>query len=198
VVERLMRWHERTPARLVFLRGNHEAGWLKVVDGGGWPEFVLPPNNGCWQTVASYDVPGGDDPDRALRVALLTGSFFPKKHLEWMRKLAWFHEDAHAIYVHAGLPKIDGRFVHPAEELGHPDLVWQRDLAFFRDYHGKRVVCGHTATVQLPQELSTYTPDDPTDTWVRDDLIVVDTKCGKRDGYLSAIELPALRIYESR
>ncbi|MBN1774213.1 MAG: serine/threonine protein phosphatase [Deltaproteobacteria bacterium] len=200
VLERLMRWHERSCAKLVFLRGNHEAGWLKVVDGGGWPGFVLPPNNGCWQTAVAYGVPlaSEDEPGRAFYAALLAGSFFPAEHLAWMRKLDWYYEDRHAIYVHAGLPKIDGRFVHPAEELGHPDLVWQRDLEFFRDYRGKRVVCGHTATAQLPQELSTHTPDDPTDTWIHGDVIVVDTKCGKRDGYLSAVELPGLRIYESR
>ena len=64
-------------------------------------------------------------------------------------------------------------------------------------YRGKRVVFGHTTTECLPQELSQYTPDDPTDLWAGENVIGIDTGCGS-GGFLTAIELPALNVYESR
>ena len=76
-------------------------------------------------------------------------------------------------------------------------LLWSRSEKFFSEYAGKRVVCGHTATEELP-ELSTYTPEDPTDLWYRGDVVAIDTRCGKEGGFLTALELPALRVYESR
>ena len=46
-------------------------------------------------------------------------------------------------------------------------------------------------------ELSTYTPDDPTDLWAGPACVGLDTACGK-GGFLTAFELPAKRVYESR
>ncbi|MFO0672467.1 MAG: metallophosphoesterase [Polyangiaceae bacterium] len=40
---------QKTSARVVALRGNHEDAWLRVTM-GGWPEFVMPPANGCLAT----------------------------------------------------------------------------------------------------------------------------------------------------
>src|SRR4051812_21036286 len=48
-------------ARVVCLRGNHEDGWLRVVD-GGWPGFVLPKPNGCHACLTSF---GGREDDAA-------------------------------------------------------------------------------------------------------------------------------------
>ena len=62
---------------------------------------------------------------------------------------------------------------------------------------GKRVVFGHTTTDLLPPELSQYTPDDPKDLWAYENVIGIDTGCG-RGGFLTAIELPSLTPYESR
>src|SRR5262245_9380359 len=53
VVEVLLGLPSRTPARLVFLKGNHEDSWLRVID-KGFPEFVLPPGNGCWACARSF------------------------------------------------------------------------------------------------------------------------------------------------
>ena len=61
----------------------------------------------------------------------------------------------------------------------------------------KRVVFGHTMTQCLPPELSSYTPEDTTDIWIGPSVIGLDTGCGK-GGFLTAIELPAMRVYESR
>jgi hypothetical protein len=107
-------------------------------------------------------------------------------------------EDEHAIYVHAGLPTdSEGRFVHPREAADPFALLWARTAAFFRDYRGKRVVVGHTHTMQLPPELSQHTVDDPTDVWAGPSVVALDTGCG-RGGFLSALELPSMTVYESR
>jgi serine/threonine protein phosphatase 1 len=70
-------------------------------------------------------------------------------------------------------------------------------MKFYSEYRGKRVVCGHTPTEHLPPEMSSYTPDDPTDAWVGECVTVIDTGCG-RGGFLTALELPSMQIYESR
>lgn len=198
VLDLLIQLPSQVPARIVFLRGNHEDGWLRVRD-RGWPEFVIPADNGCWDCMRSYNGRpiAGRMPEPADWATLMNGSFFSKEHTEWMKTLAVWYEDEHAIYVHAGLPLVDGKFLHPSEVKDPEPLLWSRKQAFFRDYHGKRVVCGHTPTDRLPEGLSTHTPDDPTDMWHRDPVIAVDTQCG-RGGYLTAVQLPDLQVYESR
>jgi serine/threonine protein phosphatase 1 len=185
---------------VVCLRGNHEDGWLRVID-EGWDAFVAPPGNGCLAALRSYtghpnpeeiDLPSEEELDM-----LLTGSFFPPDVVEWMRALPFFHEDEHAIYVHAGLIEEDGVFVHPEHAEPAIAMLWTRSEEFFRDYRGKRVVVGHTMTDTLPPELSSYTPADPGDLWAGPSVIAIDTGAGK-GGFLTALELPALRVWESR
>jgi serine/threonine protein phosphatase 1 len=187
-------------ARVVALRGNHEDAWLRVID-KGWPEFILPTGNGCLATLRSFR---GEEPPvegEGMEVdevqALLTGSFFPEDVVAWMRDLPHFYEDERAIYVHAGLPRQDGEFPHPSEARNPTALLWCRDEAFFRLYNGKLVVFGHTSTELLPPELSSYTPEDPTDIWAGPCTIGLDTGAGK-GGWLTGLELPSLRVYESR
>jgi serine/threonine protein phosphatase 1 len=114
-----------------------------------------------------------------------------------MRELPFYYEDIHAIYVHAGLPRAGEGFADPATHEPRAALLWCRDEHFFRSYRGKLVVFGHTATAVLPPELSSYTPDDPTDLWAGPCTVGLDTGAGK-GGFLTALELPALRVYESR
>jgi len=128
---------------------------------------------------------------------LFAGAFFPPEVIAWLRALPYFHEDEHAIYVHAGIPRGPTGFLHPADVQVKLKLLWCRDTAFFRDYRGKLVVFGHTATAMLPPELSTYTPEDPTDLWAGPCTAGLDTGCGK-GGFLTALELPARHVYESR
>jgi len=202
VIRYLMRLPAKTPAKIVFLRGNHEDGWLRAL-GGNWPEFILPVHNGCLQTMESYlDRPIselGSAPESEDWAQLMKGSFFPPDVLEWMEKLEWYYEDKYAIYVHAGLPEIDGRFIHPSEAEGKNKtaLLWMRKKKFFKEYAGKPVVIGHTVTSQLPPELSTFTPDDPDDLWAGPAVIGIDTGCGG-DGFLTAVEFPSMLVYESR
>lgn len=202
-VVRVVRTLERDcGAKVVCLRGNHEDAWVRVVDNGGFPEFVFPPGNGCLATYRSYvegPHPGEDEiPKKEEVEPLFSGAFFPTDVMAWMRALPIFYEDEHAIYVHAGLCEAkDGSFMHPS--VGEPKaaMLWTRTSRFFSDYRGKRVVVGHTRTTYLPPELSTYTPEDPTDLWAGPCVVAVDTGCGG-SGFLTAVELPSLKVYESR
>lgn len=180
----------RTPARVVCLRGNHEDAWLRVID-HGWPEFILPPGNGCRACMVSF---GGDADDHAQ---LFDGAFFPADVVAWLRSLPLWYEDERAIYVHAGVPQVGGRWLHPSEVTPTSILLWTRAPDFFRAYSGKLLIVGHTRTRALPPELSVYTPDDDEDLWVHGSVVAADTGCGK-GGFLTAVELPTGFVYTSR
>jgi serine/threonine protein phosphatase 1 len=190
----------RFAGKVVVLRGNHEDGWLRVAS-GGWPEFVIPRSNGCFATLRSYEgKPMTEEmPNVADWEAMSKAAFFPEGTIDWFNSLHYFYEDEHAIYVHAGLVEKDGGFLHPRDTDNPALLLWLRTKSFFEGYTGKRVVCGHTSTDSLPPELSSFTPDDPLDMWVNPQKTVyaIDTGCGK-GGFLTALELPALVVYESR
>ncbi|HEU4726793.1 MAG TPA: metallophosphoesterase family protein [Kofleriaceae bacterium] len=190
----------RCPAKVVTLRGNHEDAWLQVVD-GGWPEFILPRSNGCLESYRSFTggpAPAAGDPTAPEDiVAMLDGRFFPADVLDWMRELPFYFEDDHAIYVHAGIKREGGEFPHPSKVTPQRALLWLRDRDFFENYRGKLVVFGHTSTVTLPGELSTHSPEDPADLWAGPACVGLDTACGK-GGFLTAFELPARTVYESR
>lgn len=200
VVRRVRSLQKETAARLVLLRGNHEDAWLKACREGA-PEFVLPRGNGCYMTYRSFT--GGlppsreEDPTAEEMRAMAMGTFFPPDVVEWMKTLPYFHEDEHAIYVHAGLPFEEDRWVHPSEVKDTRPLLWQRNRTFYQSYAGKRVVFGHTPVKRLPQENSTHTPGDPLDVYLTDGLAGIDTGAGM-GGFLSAIELPGCRVYDSR
>lgn len=192
-----------TQAKVVPLRGNHEDGWLRVAT-GGWPEFVIPAQNGCLATLRSFTGSlyfEGDLPTKEEYQSMLLASFFPEGVIAWMGSLPHFYEDEHAIYIHAGLVKGAGkdkdRWLHPSEVVEKSILLWVRTMDFFQNYRGKRVVCGHTSTDHLPPELSSFTPEDPLDMWAGEAVLVIDTGCGK-GGFLTAVELPSVKVYESR
>jgi serine/threonine protein phosphatase 1 len=200
VVAFVRRVGKEGPAKVVALRGNHEDAWLRVID-SGWPEYVMPLSNGCFAAMRSFagkPVPEPHElPDPGEVKAMLRGSFFPSDVVEWMRGLPHWHEDENAIYVHAGLPRGKTDFLHPSVAPAPAALLWLRDEDFFRNYRGKLVVFGHTATAFLPPELSSYTPEDPMDIWAGPCCVGLDTGAGK-GGFLTALELPAMHVYESR
>ncbi len=188
----------RFPGKLVVLRGNHEDGWLRVAS-GGWPHFVLPPSNGCLATLRSFEgrVVDGEMPSFDEIKRMREASFLPPDVIDWMNSLPHWYEDEHAIYVHAGLIEAQGQWLHPRDTPNPAVLLWVRTMRFFEAYDGKRCVCGHTTTDNLPPELSTFTPEDPLDMWVNGSVVVIDTGCGT-GGFLTGLELPAMKVYESR
>jgi serine/threonine protein phosphatase 1 len=200
VVDFVRELPSQVKARVVALRGNHEDAWLRVID-RGWPEFIFPPGNGCLATMRSFkgEPPRPDDEriTNAELQELLRGTFFPDDVVAWMRELPHYYEDERAIYVHAGLPRQGTEFPHPRDAKNPTALLWCREESFFRLYRGKLVVFGHTSTELLPPELSSYTPEDPTDIWAGPCTIGLDTGAGK-GGWLTGLELPSLRVYESR
>jgi serine/threonine protein phosphatase 1 len=200
VVEFVRQLPSSVPAKVMALRGNHEDAWLRVIE-RGWDEFVLPPPNGCLAALRSY-LGGpfpceGEHPKPDELMLLQTGEFLPEDVVEWFRGLPYWYEDEHAIYVHAGLPRGPSGFLHPRDVAAPVALLWLRDEEFFRNYRGKRVVFGHTRTEFLPPELSGYTPEDPKDLWAGENVVGIDTGCGN-GGFLTALELPAGNVYESR
>ncbi len=201
VIRVVRRFHHDLGCKTVLLRGNHEDAWLRVVD-RGWVEFVFPPGNGCLATLRSYTdgprVKEDEMPREDEVMALHSGSFFPPEIVAWMKELPFWYEDEHAIYVHAGLLHRDGRFLHPSETDPPAALIWTRSQEFFRDYRGKRVVVGHTKTDYLPPELDSLTPHDPGDIWAGENVVAIDTGCGHDAGFLTCVELPSLKVYESR
>lgn len=201
VIARVRGLQSQGGAKVIALRGNHEDAWLRVID-QGWEGFLFPPGNGCLATLRSYT--GGEAPARGCYAnpeefeAMSRGGFFPDEVVAWMRALPSWYEDEHGIYVHAGLQERDGRWLHPREHADPTPLLWTRTQRFFRDYRGPRVVVGHTRTETLPAELSHYTPEDPTDLWAGECVVAIDTGAGSAEGFLTALELPKLYVYESR
>src|SRR5262249_47772007 len=135
-----------------------------------------------------------------LRSLLDVQSWLPADVYEWMNTLPYWYEDDHAIYVHAGLQGEGKTWKHP-RDCGPMNLLWMREPDFYRLYEGKRLGVGHTPVAQRPIDhigpIRRLLFDDPYDVWHRGPLIGLDTGCGK-GGFLSAVELPALEIYESR
>jgi serine/threonine protein phosphatase 1 len=200
VVERLMTLPTQTPAKVVCLRGNHEDAWLRVRR-EGWDEFVFPPAHGCLALLRSFTggpVPAdGEKPTNGEMALLASGDFLPADVVAWMEALPFWHEDEHGIYVHAGLPRGPKGFLHPRDVAVPTMLAWVRTKDFALHYRGKNVFFGHTPTDLLPQDVSLHTPEDATDMFETEDTFGLDTGCGK-GGFLTAIELPAMRVYESR
>jgi serine/threonine protein phosphatase 1 len=190
----------RCAAHIVALRGNHEDAWLRAID-EGFAGFTEPPQNGalaCLRSYAGGPAPRrGESPTAAEAELLPRGQFYPAEVVSWMRALPFWYEDEHAIYVHAGVPWNGERWLHPREAEPATPLLWLRTRAFFTDYRGKTIVVGHTTTGMLPPELSNFTPEDPTDLWAGPCVYALDTGAGK-GGFLTALELPALHVYESR
>ncbi len=201
VIARVRALPSQTPARIVTLRGNHEDEWLESLAKPN-PAFLLPRGNGCLEMFRSFTggpVPSREDSPTAEEFMVLCDpkSWLPPDVGEWMAALPFWYEDEHAIYVHAGLEGEGTVWKHPRESALKP-LLWMREEDFYRGYSGKRLIFGHTPTRELPLDhIPDGVFDDPSDVWFRRDLIAIDTGCGK-GGFLSAVELPGMTVYESR
>ncbi|MDQ3802979.1 MAG: metallophosphoesterase [Acidobacteriota bacterium] len=131
--------------QVVILRGNHEQMLLDFLDEGA-PLWLHPAVGGQY-TFEQYTGVGlteelrswWEEARRRIRDAL------PAEHLSFIRGLPLFDEDEHAFYVHAGL---DGE-KHPRETEARL-LLFARNPDFYKHYHGKPCVFGHTPTPLLP------------------------------------------------
>jgi len=204
VCERVRALPGRTAARVIALRGNHEDAWLRCIDEEPHLGFLMPIQNGCremFRSLMGRPRLGDDEELQADELAeyLDVKRWFPPDLAAWMRELPLWHEDEFAIYVHAGLDGEGHQWRHPQD--GRPNqLLWMREPDFYANYRGKRVVFGHTPVKDLPRDHENPEAQalgDTTDVWWRGDLVGIDTGAGK-GGHLSILELPTLRVYESR
>jgi serine/threonine protein phosphatase 1 len=188
----------RTPARVVALMGNHEQIFLDAYENGN-SQSLWPPSNGVMATYLSFTGEAFDGSDQQMERMLDIKGWLPADVYQWMKALPLWYEDERAIYVHAGLEGEGKVWFHPTKSQ-EESLLWMREDDFWRGYSGKRLVFGHTVTSTLPLDHLNWIEnifDDKRDVWFRGDLIGIDTGCGK-GGFLSAIELPSLDVYESR
>jgi serine/threonine protein phosphatase 1 len=198
VIEWLRQLPTHTPARVITLMGNHEQILLEAYEEGN-TNSLLPPSNGVLATYLSFTGEAQDGSEQQIERMLKVTEWLPAEVYDWMKSLPLWHEDEHAIYVHAGLEGEDKVWFHPTKSKEEA-LLWMREGDFWTNYAGKRLVFGHTVTSYLPCDHLNWLErafDDTRDVWFRGDLIGIDTGCGK-GGFLSAVELPRLKVYESR
>jgi serine/threonine protein phosphatase 1 len=188
----------RTPAKVVALKGNHEQIFLDAYERNECRN-LLPPSNGALATYLSFTNQQGGDEGRHIDRMLRVREWLPADVYQWMKDLPLWYEDEYAIYVHAGLEGEGQVWFHPTESQEEA-LLWMREADFWTGYSGKCLFFGHTVTSYLPCDHLNFVEqmfDDKRDVWFRQNLIGIDTGCGK-GGFLSAIELPSLTVYESR
>ena len=144
-VEHVSKLCVANPDRVICLRGNHEQMLLDFIDGEN--TIWIDPSTGSDQTFAQFsgeplNLQVDADFDAAREKIARS---IPDAQLAFLRQLPLYHEDDFAIYVHAGLE--EGK--HPRDSSPHA-LLWTRDSDFYKNYHGKPCVFGHTPTAFLP------------------------------------------------
>ncbi|MGB8508788.1 MAG: metallophosphoesterase [Pyrinomonadaceae bacterium] len=178
---------QRDGGHVVVLRGNHEQMLLDFLDDGAL--LWLHPAVGSLATFGQYTQRELTD---YLREHFVTAHrelerALPAEHVALLRRLPLYHEDEYALYVHAGL---DGG-KHPCEtDAKH--LLWTRDPDFYKHYHGKPCVFGHTPTQLLPLlgRLGRH------GIYIAHSAIGIDTGYD-RTSPLTCLQLPELRLYQT-
>lgn len=171
VIAHLLEWRERTPAKTVFLKGNHEDMALSYMGRGGlWGEAWL--RNGGVAALRSYGIQ-----PQAPRTDIVRE--MPETHLRFLDELETSHLWRDVRIVHAGIrPGV------PWEQQKVEDLLWIRE-EFLDHPHdlGVVVVFGHTphrrVVSQLPYRIG------------------IDTGC-VYGGALTCLVLPEGEAYEVR
>jgi serine/threonine protein phosphatase 1 len=174
VVARALALRSEAPDWVTVIRGNHEAMMVQALSEPDAETSEVWYYNGGIETLQSYL----DDEGRLG---------IPPEHFEFLASLPTWHEDEHAIYVHASLAEGErGAFRHPRETPESAELIWARNRRFFAEYCGKTVVFGHTITGLIFGEREKV--------WLRESLIGVDTGA-YLTGVLSAVELPSRQVF---
>ena len=185
-VEHVRKLCSENPERVICLRGNHEQMLMDFLEGE--PTIWLTPVVGGQRTFEQYTgrspAEFNHDPQE-MRLTLQRA--LPVEHLEFMRSLPFYHEDEHAIYVHAGLD--EGK--HPRES-SPMSLLWMRDMEFYKNYRGKPCVFGHTPTPLLPLRgrLGRH------GIYISHSAVGLDTGC-ERQSPLSSLSLPDFNLYQT-
>jgi serine/threonine protein phosphatase 1 len=198
VIERVQRFAREFPGKTVTLRGNHEDAWMEMHEKPD-PGFLYPERNGCVEMLRSYVDTSGMSREETYALLGRPKEWLPKEHVDWFRSLAVWYEDEHAIYVHAGLDGKNGVWKHPTQGRDVA-MLWTRNSDFWVQYEGKTVCFGHTTVDCLPNDHLTWLQqifDKTDDVWKRGGLLGLDTGSGK-GGFLSAVQLPRRKVYESR
>ena len=171
VIDYLLRWRTRTPARTVFLKGNHEDMALDYLGREGqWGEAWL--RNGGVATLRSY----GIDPHTSRADV---AAHMPPTHVEFMSALETSLRWSGYLVVHAGIrPGV------PWELQRTEDLLWIRE-EFLDQPHDldATVVFGHTPHRRVVDG-QPY-------------RIGIDTGC-VYGGALTCLALPEGRVYQVR
>lgn len=149
IIDLLIAGPQRARWEWVVLQGNHEAMMLACLDNPGILRWWI--GNGGGQTLQSYGYKQGDE---------LLPLKVPAEHLNWLSELPITFEDAHRIFVHAGVP-----FDQPVADVEAETLQWMLysgdDDEYYPDarYHsgegahvsGKHIVHGHHQNARNPQ-----------------------------------------------
>lgn len=128
IIETLMAGPQTPCWKWVCLQGNHEE--IMLAGCTGMLHWWLP--NGGAATLISYGAENGGDASEALKLV-------PQEHLAWISGLPLYHEDAHRVFVHAGVDETLELADTPSKVL-----QWQRyERDYPHGYRGKHVVHGH-------------------------------------------------------
>jgi len=150
-IERL-RTYRREGIQTVFLLGNHEEVFLRILGGdtsliASWLQF------GGMQCLESYGCDPAELAGRsAAEIVAIVRSAVPPEHVEFLESFADSCRFGDYLFVHAGIrPGI------PLEQQSQADMRWIRDPFLFDDTdHGFVVVHGHTISeevVELPNRI---------------------------------------------
>jgi serine/threonine protein phosphatase 1 len=132
-------------APVVVLRGNHEQMLLDFIDEGKTIWLHAAVGGDCtFEQYTGHELRAESESDIAEARSEIAAAV-PPSHIEFFRQRPLYYEDQYAIYVHAGLEADK----HPRDISPH-QLLWARDPEFFKHYHGKPCVFGHTPTPLLP------------------------------------------------
>lgn len=177
VVEEVIRLRSENP-NVLAIRGNHEQMLLDCVDFGDLSWLI--PENGGQETITQYGCPL-----HLLRE--IEDIRIPDDHMDLFRSMPLFHEDDHAIYVHAGL-----LLGVPPDETDEDILIWSRDFTFYSRYNGKMCFFGHTPTKYLPREGRRHEYD----IFMMSDCVGMDTGC-EFDCPLSCLRVDDFTLYQA-
>lgn len=128
VIDRLMKIKN-----IVLVRGNHDQWFMEYLKDGSKP--VIWTRQGGQETIRSY-----------IGVRKTTRL----RHLQFLEKSVFYHEEDGKIFVHGGFPDFT-----PPHNFKPDYLMWDRILAYkiaSGDYHGslwKEVYLGHTSIYNI-------------------------------------------------